>query len=49
MAPLLKMLARGVIDPSPIASHVLPLAEAPRGYELMARRQDGALKVLLRI
>ena len=43
-----KMIARGVIDPSPIASHTLPLEEAPRGYELMAQRTDGALKVLLR-
>jgi threonine dehydrogenase-like Zn-dependent dehydrogenase len=24
------------------------LAEAPRGYQLMAERQDGALKVLLK-
>jgi threonine dehydrogenase-like Zn-dependent dehydrogenase len=44
---LLKLIAQGRLDPSPIASHVFPLAEAPRGYELMANRQDGALKVLL--
>lgn len=48
IAPLAKMLAHGVIDPGPVASHVLPLTEAARGYELMANRQDGALKVLLR-
>ena len=47
IARLVKLIARGQLDPSPIASHVLPLAEAPRGYELMAKRQDGALKVLL--
>ncbi len=45
---LVKLMAQGRLDPSPIASHVLPLAEAPRGYELMARRQDGALKVVLK-
>ena len=48
MAPLTRMLSRGVLDPSPIVSHVLPLSEAPRGYALMADRRDGALKVLLR-
>ena len=45
---LVQLIAQGRLDPSPIASHVLPLAEAPRGYELMSKRQDGALKVLLK-
>ena len=48
IAALIKMLANGVVDPSSIASHTLPLAEAARGYEMMARRADGALKVLLK-
>jgi threonine dehydrogenase-like Zn-dependent dehydrogenase len=48
MAPLIHMLERGAFDPSPIASHVLPLAEAPRGYAMTAAREDGVLKVLLR-
>jgi threonine dehydrogenase-like Zn-dependent dehydrogenase len=48
IAPLMKMLANGVLDPTPIASHTLPLEEAPRGYEIMAGRKDGALKVLLK-
>jgi threonine dehydrogenase-like Zn-dependent dehydrogenase len=46
--PLVKMIANGVIDPAPIATHVLALDEAPRGYDLMAGRRDGALKVLLK-
>jgi threonine dehydrogenase-like Zn-dependent dehydrogenase len=46
--PLVKMIANGVIDPSPIATHTLSLEDAPRGYELMAERRDGALKVLLK-
>ncbi len=45
---LIELIEGGRLDPSPIASHVLPLAEASRGYELMAGRQDGALKVLLK-
>ncbi len=48
MAAVLQMLRRGVVDPSPIASHTLDLDDAPRGYEIMAKREDGALKVLLR-
>ena len=42
------MLAKGVLDPSPIASHVLSLDDAPRAYKMMSERTDGALKVLLK-
>jgi threonine dehydrogenase-like Zn-dependent dehydrogenase len=31
-----------------VASHTLPLEDAAKGYELMAERKDGALKVLLK-
>jgi alcohol dehydrogenase len=48
MAPLIKMIANGVLDPSPIATHTLPLSEAARGYEMTAQRSDGVLKVLLK-
>jgi threonine dehydrogenase-like Zn-dependent dehydrogenase len=47
MAPVLKMLAGGVVNPAPIVSHTLPLSEAPRGFEMISTRSDGALKVLL--
>ncbi len=42
----LEALRGGHIDPRPLVSHVLPLEEAPRAYELMARRE--ATKVVLR-
>lgn len=48
MPRLISLMARGRLDPSPIVSHVLPLDEAPRGYKLMAAREDEALKVLLK-
>jgi threonine dehydrogenase-like Zn-dependent dehydrogenase len=48
MGRVAKMIGRGVIDPAPLASHTLPLAEAPNAYRMMAQRLDGALKVLLR-
>jgi len=44
----IELIEGGRLDPSPIASHVLPLAEAARAYQLMAEREDGALKVLLK-
>jgi threonine dehydrogenase-like Zn-dependent dehydrogenase len=31
-----------------LATHTLPLTEAPFGYEIFQRKQDGAIKVLLR-
>ena len=31
-----------------LASHVLPLAEAPHGYDIFQRKADGAVKVILR-
>lgn len=34
----------GVMD---LATHRLPLEEAPRGYEIFQKKQDGAIKVLL--
>jgi threonine dehydrogenase-like Zn-dependent dehydrogenase len=48
MAPLSRMLVNGVLDPAPIASHLLPLDDAAKAYELIATRSDGALKILLR-
>jgi threonine dehydrogenase-like Zn-dependent dehydrogenase len=48
IAPLIRMIEKGAIDPSPIVSHVLPLVEASAGYDLVARRAEGALKVLLK-
>jgi len=48
MTPLARMMQRGVIDPTPLISHTLPLTEAPRAYELASKREDGALKILLR-
>ncbi|MCH7719357.1 MAG: zinc-binding dehydrogenase, partial [Chloroflexi bacterium] len=45
---LIRLIAEGLLDPTPLAKPLLPLSEAPRGYELMAKRRDGAIKVLLR-
>jgi threonine dehydrogenase-like Zn-dependent dehydrogenase len=46
--PLLERIMRGEIDPSFVATHTLPLEEAPRGYELMDNKEDGCVKVVLK-
>ena len=48
MAPVANMMLRAGLDPSPLVSHTLSLEEAPLAYQLMAQRNDGALKVLLK-
>ncbi|MPZ48236.1 MAG: alcohol dehydrogenase catalytic domain-containing protein [Dehalococcoidia bacterium] len=48
MAPVIKMLTGGVIDPAPIITHTLALSEAPRGFEMIAARRDSVLKVALK-
>ena len=38
-------LEAGRIDPSPVLTHDLPLAEAAAGYPIMASREEGSVKV----
>jgi threonine dehydrogenase-like Zn-dependent dehydrogenase len=48
MRPLLDRIQEGDIDPSFVVTHRLPLAEAPRGYDLFLNRKDGCEKVILK-
>jgi 2-desacetyl-2-hydroxyethyl bacteriochlorophyllide A dehydrogenase len=43
--PVLEMLADGRLDPTPLVTHHMKLAEAPEAYELFDRRE--ALKIVL--
>ena len=47
VARLLAAIEAGRIDLTEIITHRLPLADGVRGYELFARHEDGALKVVL--
>jgi threonine dehydrogenase-like Zn-dependent dehydrogenase len=47
MRPLLQRIQDGEIDPSYIVTHRLKLEDAPKGYELFKKKQDGCLKVVL--
>jgi threonine dehydrogenase-like Zn-dependent dehydrogenase len=43
--PVLEMLADGRLDPTPLVTHHMRLADAPQAYELFDRRE--ALKIVL--
>jgi threonine dehydrogenase-like Zn-dependent dehydrogenase len=48
MRPLLDRIRNREIDPSFVITHELPLEDAPRGFELFNRKQDGCEKVVLK-
>lgn len=39
------LVEQGRLDPSPVLTHDLPLADGARGYEVMAAREEGSCKV----
>jgi threonine dehydrogenase-like Zn-dependent dehydrogenase len=48
MRPLMERLLQGKLDPSPIITHRFSLAQAPDGYRLLQRKEDGCIKVILK-
>jgi threonine dehydrogenase-like Zn-dependent dehydrogenase len=48
MRPLLERIQKGEIDTTFLITHRLPLSDAPRGFELFARKQDDCVKVVLK-
>jgi len=48
LSELLGLVEQGKLDPAPMLSHTIPLAEAADGYKLMAERAEGVTKVALR-
>ena len=47
MRPLLDRIQAGEIDPTMVITHRLPLEQAPHGYEMFWKKQDGCEKVVL--
>jgi threonine dehydrogenase-like Zn-dependent dehydrogenase len=43
---LLEHVAKGELDPSFLATHRFPLEDAPRGYELFKKKQDGCVRAV---
>ncbi|MCL6640650.1 MAG: zinc-binding dehydrogenase, partial [Candidatus Rokubacteria bacterium] len=48
IAPLMPLVERGRLRPARIITHTLPLKDAPHGYAIFDRKQDRAVKVLLK-
>jgi threonine dehydrogenase-like Zn-dependent dehydrogenase len=48
MRPLLDRIQKGEIDTTFVISHTLPLDEAPRGYDMFLKKEDGCVKVVLK-
>jgi threonine dehydrogenase-like Zn-dependent dehydrogenase len=48
LRPLLERVESGEIDPSFIVTHTMPLADAPKGYEVFKNKQDDCVKVVLK-
>ena len=48
MAPLLKLIQEGKIDPSFVITHRLPLEQGPAAYRTFRDKQDGCIKVVLK-
>jgi threonine dehydrogenase-like Zn-dependent dehydrogenase len=41
------LVESGKLDPTLVITHDLPLADTPRGYELMDSKAENAIKVIL--
>jgi threonine dehydrogenase-like Zn-dependent dehydrogenase len=48
IAPLMPLVTRKKLQPARIISHTMSLAEGPRGYAIFDRKEDRAIKVLLK-
>jgi S-(hydroxymethyl)glutathione dehydrogenase/alcohol dehydrogenase len=48
MPYMFELVSTGKIDPGDVVSHVLPLSEAKRGYEIFDTRTDDCIKVVLK-
>jgi alcohol dehydrogenase len=45
---LARLIEKGALDPRPLVSHVMPLADAAKGYEIFNAHKDNVIKVLLK-
>ena len=46
--PLYERILNGDIDPSFVITHVMPLADAPKGYDIFLKKEDNCEKVVLK-
>ncbi|WP_050181333.1 zinc-dependent alcohol dehydrogenase [Domibacillus robiginosus] len=48
MPHLYKLIAEGKVDPGDVVTHILPLDQAKKGYELFDTKTDDCIKVVLK-
>lgn len=48
MPHMYDLIATGKVDPGDIITHVIPLSEAKRGYEIFDTKMDNCIKVILK-
>lgn len=49
MKPLLKKIESGEIDPSFVITHEIPIEKAPEAYKMFRDKQDGCIKVVIKL
>jgi len=49
MRPLMDLIQKGALDPTFIITHRMPLADAPRGYDIFSRKLENCEKVVLKV
>ena len=42
-----KLVAAGMVDLKPLVTHVIPLADVQKAFDMFIKRTDGAIKVLI--
>jgi len=48
ITPLMSLIQAGRLAPTRIITHTLPLADTPKGYAIFDRKEDRAIKVMLK-
>jgi threonine dehydrogenase-like Zn-dependent dehydrogenase len=48
ITPLMGLVEAGRLDPTRIITHTMTLGEAPRGYAIFDKKEDRAIKVMLK-
>jgi threonine dehydrogenase-like Zn-dependent dehydrogenase len=48
MGPLLPLVQASKLRPARIITHTMALGDAPKGYAIFDRKEDRAIKVMLR-
>ena len=48
IVPLMPLIQAGKLQPTRIITHTIPLGDAPRGYAIFDKKEDRAIKVMLK-